>query len=135
METDRIRTKPYAGVAPSARQVLADATPPPRRSRAKRLTTVNRSTRLGKRIVELTDMFTAAVGGELTPMRHLVIDKAAQLTAIAEMARGAFMRDGVGTLDDIVRLERKADQAVRALGAIEEKPRPPTLADLLRSPS
>jgi hypothetical protein len=30
--------------------------------------------RLGKRIVELTAMFTAAVGGELTPMRRLAID-------------------------------------------------------------
>ena len=80
-------------------------------------------------------MFTAAAGGELTPMRRLLIDKAAQLTAIAEKARGDFMRDGVGTLDDLVRAERKADQAIRALGTLEEKPRPPTLADLLRSPS
>ena len=103
METEVSRTKPYAGPAPSARHVPADDTPSPRRSRARKLTTVNRSTRLGKRIVELT-------------------------------ARGDFMRDGVGTLDDIVRHERKADQAVRALTEIEEKPRPPTLAELMASP-
>jgi hypothetical protein len=96
----------------------------PRRSRAKRLTTVNRSTRLGKRIDELTAMLTAAVDGELTPMRKLNVDRAAQLTAIAELARGDFMRDGKGTLDDIVRLERKADQAVRALRLVDGPPKP-----------
>ena len=134
METEAIRTKSYAGVAPSARHVIADDTPSPRRSRAKRLATVNRSTRLGKRISELTATFAAAVGGEITPMRRLLIDRAAQLTAIAEKARGDFMRDGVGTLDDLVRCERKADQAVRALGELEQKPRPPTLAELMASP-
>ncbi len=94
----------------------------PKRSRAKLLTKVDRRSQLGKRIAELTAMFTAAVG-ELTPMRRLAVEKSAQLTAIAEQARGAFMRDAVGTLDDIVRLERKADQAVRALGINETKPR------------
>jgi hypothetical protein len=49
-------------------------------------------------------------------MRKLKIEKAADLTAMAEQMRGDFMRDGKGTLDDIVRLERKADQAARALG-------------------
>jgi hypothetical protein len=33
------------------------------------------------------------------------------------------MRDGKGTLDDIVRLERKADQAVRSLGLSDAKPK------------
>jgi len=74
-------------------------------------------------------MFSAALGGELTPMRKLKVDKAAQLTAIAELARGDFMRDCKGTLDDIVRLERKADQAVRALALNEAKPKAPTLLD------
>ena len=68
--------------------------PAPKRSRAKLLTQVSRRTRLGKRIAELTAMFAAAVGAELTPMRKLKVDKAAQLTAIAELARGDFMRDG-----------------------------------------
>ena len=56
-------------------------------------------------------------------LAKLKIDRAAQLTTIAELARGDFMRDSAGTLDDIVRLERKADQAVRALGIREAKPR------------
>ena len=67
-------------------------------------------------------MFAAAAGAELTPMRKLKVQKAAELTAIAELARGDFMRDGKGTLDDIVRCERKADQAIGALG-ISEAPR------------
>jgi hypothetical protein len=100
-----------------------DGGPAPKRDRRQTLTKIDKRLPLGKRIAELTSMFTAAVGGEPTPVRRLAVDKAAQLTAIAEQARGAFMRDATGTLDDIVRLERKADQAVRALGIREAKPK------------
>jgi hypothetical protein len=102
----------------------------PKRDRRLTLTRIDRRGRLGKRVAELTAMFAGAVGGEQTPMRKLKVEKAAQLTAIAELARGDFMRDAKGTLDDIVRLERKADQAVRALGLAEET-RQVTLADYL----
>jgi len=81
------------------------------------LTTVNRSTRLGKRIDELKALFSEALGEDaLAPMRRMRIAEAAELKALAEKARGDYLRDGAGTLDDIVRIERKADQAVRALG-------------------
>ena len=80
--------------------------------------------RRGKRVAELTGMFAAAVGGELTAMRKLKVEKAAQLTALAELTRGDYMRDAQGSLDDIVRVERKADQAVRSLGMNETKPKP-----------
>jgi hypothetical protein len=96
----------------------------PKRVRRLTLTKVDKRGRLGKRIAELTSMFVDALGDDLTPMRKLKIEKAAQLTAIAELARGDFMRDGNGTLDDIVRLERKADQALRALGLTDAKPKP-----------
>ena len=66
-------------------------------------------------------MFLAALGGEPTPLKRMRVEKAAQLSAIAELARGDFMRDGRGTLDDIVRCERKADQAIRALGLDEKR--------------
>jgi len=122
---------------PSARQGGDANALHPRRSRAKRLTTVSRSTRLGKRIDELMAMLTAALDGELTPMRKLAVERAAQLTAIAEKARGDFMRDSLGTLDDIVRLERKADQAVRALRLVDEpakrEKRGPAAIERLRS--
>lgn len=96
----------------------------PKRDRRLTLTKIDKRGRLGKRIAELTAMFAAAAGDEQTPMRKMKVEKAAQLTAIAELARGDFMRDAQGTLDDVVRVERKADQAVRALGIVEGKPKP-----------
>jgi hypothetical protein len=96
------------------------------------MTTLDRCTRVWKRVAELTALFTRALGDiELTPLRQMKIDRAAQLTALAELARGRFMRNGDGTLDDIVRLERKADSAVRALGIVESKPKPPSIADIV----
>ena len=105
--------------SPAQRRVIGS----PKRVRRFTLTMVDKRGRLGKRIAELGEVFSAAVSGEQTPMRKLKVEKAAQLTAIAELARGAYMRDAQGTLDDIVRLERKADQAVRALGIREAKPK------------
>jgi hypothetical protein len=107
-----------AAVAGAATRPVA-----PKRDRRLTLTKIDRRGRLGKRVAELTGMFAAAVGGEQTPMRKLKVEKAAQLTALAELARGDFMRDGKGTLDDIVRLERKSDQAVRSLGLTDAKPK------------
>lgn len=122
-----------AGAAPLASR-RADGNAP-KRDRRLTLTKIDRRGRLGKRVAELTAMFAAAVGGELTAMRKLKVEKAAQLTAIAELARGDLMRDGRGTLDDIVRLERKADQAVRSLGIIDDaraRTRSRTVADNIR---
>jgi hypothetical protein len=48
-------------------------------------------------------------------LRRLKLERAAQLVAIAEQERGAFMRNG-GSMDNMVRLEHKADTACRALG-------------------
>jgi hypothetical protein len=109
------------------------ATVAPKRDRRLTLTKIDKRGRLGKRVAELTAMFAAAVGGELTPMRKLKVEKAAQLTALAELARGDFMRDAKGTLDDIVRLERKADQATRALGIVERPPETPKPWEVLQA--
>jgi hypothetical protein len=130
----------------SANQYSADVSPQPpkqsaavapKRDRRLTLTKIDKRGRLGKRVAELTEMFTAAVGIELTVMRKMKVDKAAQLTALTELARGDFMRDGKGTLDDIVRLERKADQAVRSLGLTETKRKPanPLAAHFSRPPA
>jgi hypothetical protein len=114
-------SQPSADVSPlPSKQTTTVA---PKRDRRLTLTKIDRRGRLGKRVAELTEMFATAVGGELTAMRKMKVDKAAQLTALTELARGDFMRDGKGTLDDIVRLERKADQAVRSLGLTETKRR------------
>jgi hypothetical protein len=129
---------------PPARAVLAasekprpavNTSPKPRRSEKIILTGVDKRTALGKRIVELRALFLEALGGSdgLSPMKRLKVEQAAQLTALAELCRGDFMRDGAGTLDDLVRLERKADHALRALGIVEAAPKPPTVRDNIAS--
>jgi hypothetical protein len=70
----------------------------------------------------------------MSPVRRFKIQRAAELTALAEQARGEAMRSGAVSLEDIVRLERKADAAVSSLGNLEPKPRRQTLAELLASP-
>ena len=99
----------------------------PKRDRRLTLTRIDKRGRLGKRIVELTAIFAAAVGGELTPMHRLKIQRAAELGALAELARGAYLRGEGGDLHEVIRAERKADQATRALGISEAKPKGPSL--------
>jgi hypothetical protein len=105
----------------------------PRRSWAIVLTRVDRRTALGKRIAELTSIYSAALGSaDLSEMKRLRIGEAVQLNALAELARGNYMRDSNGSLDDVVRVERRASAAERALG-IDERPRDtmPTLEEYL----
>jgi hypothetical protein len=99
----------------------------PKRDRRLTLTKVDRRSRLGIRIRELTDLFTAAIGDELTPLRKLKIEKAALLTGLAELAQGDYARDGKGALKDVLLAERRAATAVRALGISDAKPRPPSI--------
>jgi hypothetical protein len=108
---------------------------PPRRKRDRRrtLTRIDQRSRLGKRIAELKLLFSGALGGDPSPVRELKIERAAQLSALAEQARGDILRGGKGT-GDIVRLERAAAAAVRGLGELEPKPRRQTLAEALASP-
>jgi hypothetical protein len=89
------------------------STPIVRRSRSVVLTHVDRRTPLGRRIKQLTAIYLDALGGDsaLSDIKRLRIDEAAQLKALAEQARGAWMRDGDGNLDDVVRIERKASAA------------------------
>jgi hypothetical protein len=103
----------------------------PKRDRRHTLTKIDRRGRLGKRVAELTAMFAAAVGGEQTPMRKLKIDKAAQLTALAELAQGDYARDGKGVLKDVLLAERRAAAAVKALDLDETRARPKPALSLL----
>jgi hypothetical protein len=111
--------------APTSRDRDATAASKPRRSRARTLTTVDRRTRLGLRIEELRRIFVAALGGleAISPAKRIKVNDAIELKALAEKARGDWMRDGGGSLDDVIRAERKADAAVRALGIVD-KPKP-----------
>jgi hypothetical protein len=110
----------------------------PKRDRRQYLTKIDNRSRLGIRIRELKALFEAAFpAGELTPLRREKIGDAAQLKALAEEQRGAWLRgEATCSLDDLVRIERRADQLVRALG-IREAPRArePSLIDRLRAGS
>jgi len=114
---------------PSPRPMSETDAPSPRRSRAKKLTAVNRSSRIGKRIDELKALFTEALGEDaLTPMRRMRITEAAELKALAEKARGDYLRGEGGNLAEVVSAERRADQAVRGLGIVEETRARPKLS-------
>jgi hypothetical protein len=62
------------------------------------LTRVNRNSRFGRRVTELELVFKEEMRGNMTPLKYLKLQRAAQMTALAEAARGGFMRDGSGTL-------------------------------------
>jgi hypothetical protein len=104
-----------------------------RRSRAKRLTFVNRSTRLGKRIDELRKMFTEAVAERSqTPTLALKVEQAAQKTAVAELARGRYMRGEGDRLEAVMTAERLAERAVKALGLTDDPEPKASVLDNLR---
>lgn len=109
----------------------------PKRDRRQYLTKVDRRSRLGIRIRELTEMYIVALGGELSPLKREAIGDAAQLKALSEDQRGAWMRgEAKCSLDDLVRLERRADQAVRALRIVARpRAREPSLIERLRAGS
>ncbi len=72
----------------------------------------------------LTNALTGA-GVELSPMRKLKIEQASAAMAVAELARGRYMRGGDGDLDELVRAERRADSLLNRLGLPPERsPRP-----------
>ncbi len=100
----------------------------PKRSRTRRLTTVDGRSVVFRRVRELTEVFTSALtqaGVELSPVRKLKVQTAAETLALAEKARGAFLRgEGGADLDEVIRAERRADSAVRRLGLPYETPRP-----------
>jgi hypothetical protein len=117
-----------ADTGPATAPIAASLAPVgagPKRDRRRRLTKVDRRSALGRRIAELSTLFTSATGWEeITPLRRFKIAAAAELTAVAEKARGQYLRDGDISADDCVRMERRADAAVRALRLREESPKP-----------
>jgi hypothetical protein len=90
-------------------------------SQRRTLTKIDRRLPLGKRITELTKLFTEAVGGEITPLRRMRIAEAAELKAWAEKARGDHFRNGTPAIEDVVPLERAAAAAFKAIGIVEPK--------------
>ena len=113
-----------------------------KRSRRKTLTKVDMRTPLGMRIKDLRALYESAFpAGELTPLRRERIASAAQLQALAEAERGAWMRgEARCNLDELIRAERRAASAVKALGIVDAKPQPhepanPLVAHFARPPA
>jgi hypothetical protein len=107
--------------------------PAPKRERRQLLTKIDGRLPLGKRIKRLVSLFEAAFPAEaLVPLKKEQIATAAQLQAMAEEERGKWMRgEARCDLDELVRLDRRASQAVRSLGIEETRDRQVTLADYL----
>jgi hypothetical protein len=107
-----------------------------RRNRHRLLTDLDKRSRGGRRAVELMRQFERELGGDITAGQRLAIGRAATLCALAEDARIRRLNGAVNiTLDDLVRLDRVAALAVRALGitAGPVKPREPSLDGYLNS--
>jgi hypothetical protein len=117
----------FAGSAPlDGRSVAVE-----KRSRRKTLTRVDMRSPLGMRIKELRTLFESVFpAGELSPIRRERIGEAAQLKALAETERGAWMRgEARCNLDELIRAERRAASAVKALGMVDAKPKPASTLD------
>jgi hypothetical protein len=81
-------------------------------------------TALGRRLRDIADHLAAGLGGwaQLTELQAAAVRKGAELQALAEHARAARLKgDTSVTLDDVVRLDRLADQSVRRLGLDRER--------------
>jgi hypothetical protein len=78
---------------------------------------LDRRTSAARRADRLIAAFKADLGGDVTPTILTQIERAAVLTAVAEDARARRLAgDLTITLDDLVRVDRLAAAATRALG-------------------
>jgi hypothetical protein len=84
-----------------------------------------------RRRCELVSLYEASLGGTVSPALQLQIERAAEMGVIAERARASFLTGQAVSLDDVVRTERAAASAVRALRIGDRKPKAETLHDYL----
>jgi|1186.fasta_scaffold02837_2 hypothetical protein len=102
------------GNAPIARVAPAK----PRHNKRRARVTVDKRFAVGRRVKELTLRFRERAGSEVDqdPLLLAAVERAARLTALAEQASArALSGDERVTLDDVVRLNRLSESAVRAL--------------------
>jgi hypothetical protein len=107
---------PAAPRAPTSRSAITNK---PRRM------VVSGNTPLGRRLRDLADQLAANLGGwqQLNDLQIAAVRKAAELTALAEDARARRLNGDTSiTLDDLVRVDRLAAQAVRQL--LDKPPEP-----------
>jgi hypothetical protein len=88
---------------------------------------------IGRRIKQLAGEFRVRLGLDAEdPLLLTAIERAAQLQALAEQAAARALRgDPKVAYDDVVRLSRLADHAMRRLNLDRHKTRPPTLPEYL----
>lgn len=111
--------------------ISADSIAAPRASKSRiPLGAVDGRSRIGRRIAELREIFTAAVieayGNPVTALMLSRIETAAVMAACAAAGRERFLR-GQLSPDDLVRLENRAARAERALGLGQEKTAKPKI--------
>jgi hypothetical protein len=109
---------------------------PQKVDRRKLLTKVDGRSAVGLRIAELTRMFAASLGDRpMTAALKMKVERAAQLTAFAETARGRWLRgESSDRVDGICTAERLASAAVAKLRlADDSKPRSSVVDNLRRA--
>jgi len=126
---------PAEGVA-IARVIPSKHKPNKRRARV----LVDKRYAIGRRIKGLTAVYRErlCLGADPDPVLLAAVDKAAQLTALAEDAAARALRaDPTISLDDVVRLTRLADLSVRRLHLDRRNTTQttPTLSDYLAARS
>jgi hypothetical protein len=119
--------------APAGRSAAAPRAPTSRSAvtNQPRKMVVSANTPLGRRLRDLADHLAGSLGGwsQLTDLQASAVRKAAELTALAEDARARKLNGATDvTLDDLVRLDRLAEQSVRRLGL--DRKREPAAPDL-----
>jgi hypothetical protein len=106
-----------------------------RRSRYRKVDELDLRTRAGRRARELICQFETALGGTITDGQRLAVHRAALLTSLAEDKRARSLAGEPINLDDLVRIDRLAMQAVRLLGIdlVGQSKSGPSLAEYLAS--
>jgi hypothetical protein len=111
---------------------VTSAKPKPNKRRAR--VAIDKRFAVGRRIKELTATFRERLGFDANPDPLLLtaIERAAQLQALAEQAAARALRaDPKVAYDDVVRLSRLADHAVRRLRLDRNNTKQPSLSEYL----
>jgi len=116
---------------PSSRTVRAEPSPFLRSRRTNNaFAGLSKNTTTGRRVADLLRSFLRSMGDPTDAVLQANALRAAELTVAAEVARAALLA-GTGDADKVVRLEGMAARAVKALGAVQAKPAPPSLMEYL----
>jgi hypothetical protein len=121
---------------PAEIAAITDATPAKRPNKRRARRPFDRRYALGRRVKQLEQHFRARLGEVASDLViNTAIRRAAELVALSEAARArALSADPGVTMDDVVRLSRAADLAVRRL-QLDRRDKlddGPTLSDILR---